>query len=134
MPQAIRPAVKLARSWTFRVVVIYVSLFGLSVLTLLGFIYITTVGFIDRQIVARQNRERIVDRDTQRVLGFLGNCRHDHERRRDPEHKSLRYTHHFASSVMTFLILRIISGKVVACGKFGGIDFDVLETRFNVTP
>src|SRR5258708_38883105 len=43
---------RVVRTWTFRVVVLYIGLFGLSVLTLLGFIYVTTVGFIDRQINA----------------------------------------------------------------------------------
>jgi len=44
--------VRIVRTWAFRVVAIYIGLFGLSVLTLLGFIYVTTVGFIDRQINA----------------------------------------------------------------------------------
>ncbi|MEJ0068385.1 MAG: HAMP domain-containing sensor histidine kinase [Pseudomonadota bacterium] len=43
---------KIVRTWAFRVVALYIGLFGLSVLTLLGFIYVTTVGFIDRQINA----------------------------------------------------------------------------------
>ncbi|HUA54444.1 MAG TPA: HAMP domain-containing sensor histidine kinase [Candidatus Sulfotelmatobacter sp.] len=43
---------KAVRTWAFRVVVLYIGLFALSVLTLLGFIYVTTVGFIDRQINA----------------------------------------------------------------------------------
>src|SRR3954471_3346099 len=43
---------RVVRTWTFRIVVLYIGLFGLSVLTLLGFIYVTTVGFIDRQINA----------------------------------------------------------------------------------
>ncbi len=43
---------KIVRTWAFRVVVLYIGLFALSVLTLLGFIYVTTVGFIDRQINA----------------------------------------------------------------------------------
>src|SRR5258708_13181104 len=43
---------RVVRTWTFRVVVLYIGLFALSVLTLLGFIYVTTVGFIDRQINA----------------------------------------------------------------------------------
>lgn len=42
--------IKLFRAWTFRVVVIYSTVFAVSVLTLLGFIYVTTVGFIDSQI------------------------------------------------------------------------------------
>ena len=43
---------KIVRTWAFRVVALYIGLFGLSALTLLGFIYVTTVGFIDRQINA----------------------------------------------------------------------------------
>jgi len=43
---------KIVRTYAFRVVALYIALFGLSVLTLLGFIYVTTVGFIDRQINA----------------------------------------------------------------------------------
>jgi signal transduction histidine kinase len=43
---------KIVRTWAFRVVILYIGLFALSVLTLLGFIYVTTVGFIDRQINA----------------------------------------------------------------------------------
>jgi signal transduction histidine kinase len=42
--------IKLFRTWTFRVVIIYSTVFAVSVLTLLGFIYVTTVGFIDSQI------------------------------------------------------------------------------------
>lgn len=41
---------KIFRTWTFRVVIIYSTIFAVSVLTLLGFIYVTTVGFIDSQI------------------------------------------------------------------------------------
>jgi signal transduction histidine kinase len=41
---------KIFRTWTFRVVTIYSTIFAVSVLTLLGFIYVTTVGFIDSQI------------------------------------------------------------------------------------
>src|SRR5258706_2416897 len=43
---------KIVRTWAFRVVALYIGLFALSVLPLLGFIYVTTVGFIDRQINA----------------------------------------------------------------------------------
>jgi signal transduction histidine kinase len=45
-------AVTFTKTWAFRVVVLYVALFAVSVLALLGFIYVTTVGYIDRQINA----------------------------------------------------------------------------------
>ena len=46
------PRINLFRNWTYRVTAIYVGLFALSVLTLLGFIYGVTISLIDRQINA----------------------------------------------------------------------------------
>lgn len=43
---------KLFRHWTYRVTAIYIGLFAISVLTLLGFVYAVTIGLIDRQINA----------------------------------------------------------------------------------
>lgn len=46
------PRINLFQNWTYRVTAIYVGLFALSVLTLLGFIYGVTISLIDRQINA----------------------------------------------------------------------------------
>ncbi len=43
---------RLIRNWTVRVVVVYATLFGLSVFALLGFVYGVTISLIDRQIDA----------------------------------------------------------------------------------
>ena len=37
---------------TFRLALIYLALFGLSALVLLGYLYITTTSFLERQVVA----------------------------------------------------------------------------------
>ncbi len=48
----LKSPIRFLRTWSFRVVLVYMTLFGVSVLLMLGFIYETTVGFIDRQIQA----------------------------------------------------------------------------------
>lgn len=64
--------------WTVRVVLIYVALFGLSVLVLLGFVYVTTVGFIDRQVNATIDaelsglRERYAEQGLPGLLEVIG--------------------------------------------------------------
>jgi len=66
------------KAWTVRVVLIYVALFGLSVLALLGFVYFTTIGFIDRQINATIDaelnglRDRYNDQGLPRLLEVIG--------------------------------------------------------------
>ncbi|MBL8671673.1 MAG: HAMP domain-containing histidine kinase [Alphaproteobacteria bacterium] len=47
-----RPLLRMARTSTFRLAVLYMMLFGASVLLLLGFIYASTVGVIERQVSA----------------------------------------------------------------------------------
>ena len=46
------PTARLLRTSTFRLSLLYVGLFGASVLVLLAFIYWTTVRVIDRQTTA----------------------------------------------------------------------------------
>lgn len=60
------------RRWTVRVVLVYVGLFGLSVVVLLGFIYGTTVGFIDRQINATITAELTGLNDRYKEQGLPG--------------------------------------------------------------
>ncbi|MFW5735310.1 MAG: sensor histidine kinase [Oceanidesulfovibrio sp.] len=62
----------LLRSSTFRLGLLYLTLFGFSVLLLLGFIYWTTAGFMERQTLATINAEIQGLRERYELLGLAG--------------------------------------------------------------
>ncbi|TVM16022.1 two-component sensor histidine kinase [Oceanidesulfovibrio indonesiensis] len=62
----------LLRSSTFRLGLLYMALFGFSVLLLLGFIYWTTAGFMERQTMATINAEIQGLRERYELLGLAG--------------------------------------------------------------
>ncbi|TVM33317.1 sensor histidine kinase [Oceanidesulfovibrio marinus] len=62
----------LLRSSTFRLGVLYMALFGFSVLLLLGFIYWTTAGFMERQTLATINAEIQGLQERYELLGLAG--------------------------------------------------------------
>ena len=65
-------ASRLLKSSTFRLAQLYVALFGISVLVLLGYIYWTTAGVMERQTRDTVSAETQGLAEQYRLLGLSG--------------------------------------------------------------
>ena len=71
-PRAPRPDLRILRSSTFRLALVYAALFGASVLLLLGFIYWSTAGYMTRQTEALIDAEIDTFAERYRTTGIPG--------------------------------------------------------------
>ena len=72
VPRAPRPDLRILRSSTFRLALVYAALFGASVLLLLGFIYWSTAGYMTRQTEALIDAEIDTFAERYRTTGIPG--------------------------------------------------------------